>query len=196
MRSRPHVLEEALYRHFDQTTRDPLRVYKRAFEETTASADVVRFKKFASTWNELSTRTTTMETEVHLIFANILGYSPSIVATLPIEQPMQAIVWNVGFLPVGLLYNAGSRVDSSGQHHNRWVPSAPSKTCIAPEKSLRSAKSAGILETTEEDDGHNIWADRMLLRNNSIWIQAETAPETTLFIFRNHVTRDKRLYME
>lgn len=79
--------------------------------------------EFASVWNELSGRSTTMSRDVPVIISNILDLdNRDLLAYRDAGERFLAIMLSVKTLPLSIFYNFAPRQDQDGNHKNRWVP--------------------------------------------------------------------------
>lgn len=84
-------------------------------------------KKLYATWNALAVRNTTEAADLWVILASCLDIKHSALRQLEPDQRMQHILFSLPQLPVSLLFNAGLKIDGTGNHCNRWIPKQDSR---------------------------------------------------------------------
>lgn len=123
------------------------------------------YHRFMACWNALCSRTTTKQEDVHLIFANILGFSATMVwyITDPAER-MAALLLSLPDIPLALFFSSTTVRDRPGEnHYNRWLPLYPSGEpgAMNPRVSVsdaglhlssRPTRSTDIDEEMDEDE--------------------------------------------
>lgn len=117
------------------------------------------YQRFVACWNALCSRTTTKREDVHLIFANILGFSATTVWEIsnPCER-MAALLFSLPSIPLSLFFSSTSVRDRPGEsHYNRWMPLFPSgEPCeLFPQVSVSECRlrlSSKALSVDEDGD--------------------------------------------
>ncbi|QIW98223.1 hypothetical protein AMS68_003741 [Peltaster fructicola] len=149
-----------------------------------------RLAAFSVIWDTLCIRTSTYSSDTDLIFANMLGFSLSKLPGhgRPHPQRLQAILWHLELLPLGLLFNSGPRLDSKLHHHNRWVPTEVGDYALTSSCDLRQNNSV--------HDSQLAYACPMQLREGALWTQAEVAPVCVLMVLNSKIPRRRELYVQ
>jgi hypothetical protein len=80
-------------------------------------------RKFASCWDELAGRSTTMANDVPLIMTNMLNLSNRGLLDLDEAGHMcQTILLSLDRVPISNFFNTGPRQGQDDHHLNRWIP--------------------------------------------------------------------------
>ena len=91
------------------------------FFADSAWSDLTR--KFASVWDELAGRSTTMARDVPLIMTNMLNLvGRRLLIMDSAEKMFQTILLSLNRMPMSIFFNTGPRQDQDDDHQNRWVP--------------------------------------------------------------------------
>ncbi|KAK4143902.1 uncharacterized protein C8A04DRAFT_11957 [Dichotomopilus funicola] len=88
---------------------------------------------FVQVWNELSKRTTTMPSDMHIIMASLLGFNTDPITRLTKSADrMSCILRSMDGIPISLLFNLeGPRHNPTKNHRDRWLPLYPSRQKLA-----------------------------------------------------------------
>ncbi|KAF2250720.1 hypothetical protein BU26DRAFT_517526, partial [Trematosphaeria pertusa] len=120
-----HVLAST---HFDlQITSEVIRLsgWSIRFFTTQTSFGSLRHK-LERTWNMLGQRTTTYAEDLHVVIANLAGFSVSQIMGLATpDQRTKTILHRIGAFNVGLLCNRYLRPLAAEDSADRWIPSFP-----------------------------------------------------------------------
>ena len=79
---------------------------------------------FGMVWNAFLGRSTTKPDDIHAILANMLDYSAKESLSLAPEQRLKALLYDLKFFPLCLLFNDVPRLRSNNPNE-RWVPAYP-----------------------------------------------------------------------
>lgn len=108
---------------------------------------------FTSTWNNLAGRSTTQVADLYTVLASCLDFKLRQFQKFDsFEERMHRMIFSFKELPFSLFFNAGPRLRSASNHHNRWVPTqvsrhvltAGSSTFVLPGPNLSTDPDHGI----------------------------------------------------
>ena len=78
---------------------------------------------FASVWNELSGRSTTLPDDIPLVVSNLLDLdNRQLLKSHNSSEMLQEIIWSLDQLPLSLFFNTDARDVQYRNHYNRWIP--------------------------------------------------------------------------
>ena len=112
--------------------------------------------RFIGLWNGLSQRSTSRPTDLHRIFALLLGLSSTEVCSRDITQRMKALLRSQNVLPLELLYDSSEDriVDDAD---NSWVPRYPATYLQKDTIGQMTPDPAARGLVLRPDDGHEIY---------------------------------------
>lgn len=115
----------------------------------------VRQSQFMGVWNALLGRTTTMDKDVHGIFANLLDFHAEEILLLAREHRMKTLLCSQEQLPLKILYEQSPRYFAEGPF-DRWLPDFPKGSPISESDSWMDVTSRGLLIKPEDVCGRTI----------------------------------------
>lgn len=101
--------------------------------------------RFHHMWNALAGRSTTQQSDVFIVLANMLDFSCSGLCKLEPALRLPAIVLALNGAPLSLFFNTGPRYKESRFHANRWVPAELTRDiCVSKTMLRRHGQTLGF----------------------------------------------------
>jgi hypothetical protein len=110
--------------------------------------------RFASIWNALAGRSTTMTGDLYLILANVLNIQTAPLGKLSTTQEkLQHIIFSFPTLPVSLLFNTGEKHADNQNRFNGWLPAELSRDILSSQPTMSFHGSHNVLEFSDLGNG-------------------------------------------
>nr|OQO32311.1 hypothetical protein B0A51_00370 [Rachicladosporium sp. CCFEE 5018] len=169
----PSIVEFRLFQMFYTTVNLALKpAVPDAVPEWYGVATIeTRSKRFRNIWNSLALRSTSMQSDLHLIFANLLHYSTASMTAALVDDRMRSILTMTEELPVGLLFNSGPRLGHNENGYNRWIPVSPSTSLIRGTGAMRLTRDRLWLDSANSSDTLALLLATGLKRCNDVYIR-------------------------
>lgn len=129
--------------------------------------------RFASVWNALAGRSTTMIEDLYLIVANVLNIQTEPLGKLSTaEEKLQHIIFSFPTLPVSLLFNSGKKRVDGGNRLNGWLPAELSRDILNLQPTMSFHKNHNVLELGPLGSGfHTYIASSATLFHESLLLE-------------------------
>nr|OQO29889.1 hypothetical protein B0A51_03485 [Rachicladosporium sp. CCFEE 5018] len=170
-RGSPSYLEWGLLKMFAATADRALRPTGDNDIGVSGLAGVeTRSQRFTNVWNALALRSTSMQSDLYVILANLLHYSTALIAAASVHERMRSILAMTEELPIGLLFNGGPRLGANANEYTRWIPFSPSSCLIKDFGVMRFMYDRLWLDSDHAQGNLKILLLKGLKRCNEVYI--------------------------